>query len=150
MVLKTQWYYSDANLETGLMLLIGYGSYMAGTAAGLSGIVCVMFCAMVCGRYAVPHLSSGGLQASKTVYAVLASCMEQFVFVYIGVSLFMEPQEWHCVAFTVSGIMQHLAGCSGHANMCMPLTAFTCVSNVASKHSVLVVCYASDVLCWLV
>lgn len=84
------------------MLLVGYGSYMAGTAVGLSGIVCVMFCAMVAGGYAVPNLSPAGLSASKSVFAVLASCMEMFVFCYIGISLFMEPQEWHCVAFTVS------------------------------------------------
>jgi hypothetical protein len=63
-----------------------------------------MFCAMVCGAYCAPNLSPGGLQASKGVFAVLASCMETFVFVYIGVTLFMEPQEWHCVKFTVSEI----------------------------------------------
>jgi NhaP-type Na+/H+ or K+/H+ antiporter len=72
--------------------------------AGLSGIVSVVFCAMVCGAYCAPNLSPGGLQASRGVYAVLSSCMETFVFVYIGVTLFMEPQQWHCVKFTVSWI----------------------------------------------
>jgi sodium/hydrogen exchanger-like protein 6/7 len=155
-LLRSRWYHGEINLETGLMLLLGYASYMAGTAAGgcascsfcwvhelglllsmqlvligyrchpqlpphnqqtalyptcgccaagLSGIVSVMFCAMVCGAYCAPNLSPGGLQASKGVYAVLASCMETFVFVYIGVTLFMEPQGWHCVKFTVGGGM---------------------------------------------
>lgn len=100
-LLRSRWYHGETNLETGLMLLLGYASYMAGAAAGLSGIVSVMFCAMVCGVYCAPNLSPGGLQASRSVFAVLSGCMETFVFVYIGVTLFMEPQQWHCVKFTL-------------------------------------------------
>lgn len=100
-LLKTRWYHGNTHLETGLMLLYGYGSYMAGTAVGLSGIVCVMFCSMVAGGYAAPNLSPAGLSCCRSVYGVLASFMEVFVFCYIGISLFMEPQEWHSLGFTV-------------------------------------------------
>ncbi|KAF6263350.1 Cation/H+ exchanger [Scenedesmus sp. NREL 46B-D3] len=103
-LLRSRWYYGETNLETGLMLLLGYASYMAGAAAGLSGIVSVMFCAMVCRAYCAPNLSPGGLQAARSVFAVLSSCMETFVFVYIGVTLFMQPQEWHCVKFAAMSL----------------------------------------------
>jgi NhaP-type Na+/H+ or K+/H+ antiporter len=33
-LLRTRWYHGEVNLETGLMLLLGYASYMAGAAAG--------------------------------------------------------------------------------------------------------------------
>lgn len=63
---------------------------------------------MVCGVYCAPNLSPGGLQASRSVFAVLSGCMETFVFVYIGVTLFMEPQQWHCVKFTVGDMVQYV------------------------------------------
>jgi H+/Cl- antiporter ClcA len=33
-LLRSRWYHGEVNLETGLMLLLGYASYMAGAAAG--------------------------------------------------------------------------------------------------------------------
>jgi NhaP-type Na+/H+ or K+/H+ antiporter len=33
-LLRSRWYHGEVNLETALMLLLGYASYMAGAAAG--------------------------------------------------------------------------------------------------------------------
>jgi hypothetical protein len=58
-LLRSRWYHGEVNLETGLMLLLGYASYMAGAAAGgpAAGAVqlragctdaCVLLCSCCC------------------------------------------------------------------------------------------------------
>lgn len=44
-LLRSRWYHGETNLETGLMLLLGYASYMAGAAAGGPGLQELLSCA---------------------------------------------------------------------------------------------------------
>lgn len=47
LLLKTQFLFGDLVCEAGMILAVGYSSYLAADAAGLSGIVAIIFCAMV-------------------------------------------------------------------------------------------------------
>lgn len=47
LLLKTQFLFGDLVCEAGMVLAVGYSSYLAADAAGLSGIVSIIFCSMV-------------------------------------------------------------------------------------------------------
>jgi hypothetical protein len=61
----------------------------------------LFFCCQMMNHYVAPNLSSEGLYRARTFFKVLAAMMEMFVFIYIGIVLFLEPHDWKIWSFTV-------------------------------------------------
>lgn len=61
-------------------------------------------------RYARPNLSPKAESQARHIFKTLATMAETFVFVYIGVSVFIDEQHWHLIKFVVSNSSLSLPG----------------------------------------
>ena len=64
---------------------------------------------MVMAHYTVPNLSPETAVNSKFVFKVLATLAETFVFIYMGVAMFLEEEKWSMVPF----VLVAMVGCAG-------------------------------------
>ncbi|XP_063933802.1 sodium/hydrogen exchanger 9-like isoform X2 [Zophobas morio] len=94
--------YSDLSryplLETALLLLMSYSSFLLAETFSLSGIVGILFCGIGQAHYTSFNLSpQGDWQNQLSQFSELLNFMaENFVFVYLGISLFTFPgQLWN-------------------------------------------------------
>ena len=90
-------------------MIAPYAAYAAAESMSLSGIVAILFCGMVMAHYTVPNLSPETAVNSKVVFKVLATLAETFVFIYMGVAMFLEDEKWSMVPF----VLVALVGCAG-------------------------------------
>ncbi|KAJ1674636.1 monovalent cation:H+ antiporter, CPA1 (nhx1) [Spiromyces aspiralis] len=75
-------------LESSLLPLIAYSAYLASNTAEMSGIVSLLFCGATLRRYAYRSLSVRSQRTARYLFRILASMSENFIFVYLGISLF--------------------------------------------------------------
>ncbi|WFD30547.1 monovalent cation:H+ antiporter, CPA1 (nhx1) [Malassezia sp. CBS 17886] len=75
-------------LESCIVLLIAYTSYFFSNAVELSGIVSLLFCGITLKHYAYHSMSLRTQRTSKYIFHMLASLSENFIFIYLGLSLF--------------------------------------------------------------
>jgi len=75
-------------LETAILVLFAYSSYLAAEAVNMSGIVSVLFCGICMSQYAFSNLSDASQSLSVDVFSILALLTETLVFVYLGLALF--------------------------------------------------------------
>src|SRR5271154_1064890 len=89
-------------IETCLITLMAYGSYffsnalrMSGTSLSrdvghlcLIGIVSLLFCGITLKHYAYHNMSRRTRLGTKYIFQVLAQMSENFIFIYLGLSLF--------------------------------------------------------------
>ena len=80
------------HIEMALVMIAPYAAYAAAESMSLSGIVAILFCGMVMAHYTVPNLSPETAVNSKVVFKVLATLAETFVFIYMGVAMFLEDE----------------------------------------------------------
>mmetsp|Transcript_5070 Transcript_5070/g.20838 ORF Transcript_5070/g.20838 Transcript_5070/m.20838 type:complete len:648 (-) Transcript_5070:87-2030(-) len=97
------------HIEMALVMIAPYAAYAAAESMSLSGIVAILFCGMVMAHYTVPNLSPETAVNSKVVFKVLATLAETFVFIYMGVAMFLEDEKWSMVPF----VLVALVGCAG-------------------------------------
>ncbi|KAI8320868.1 hypothetical protein GQ54DRAFT_312296, partial [Martensiomyces pterosporus] len=71
-----------------LVLLLAYQSYLFSNAIELSGIVSLLFCAATMRQYAYRSLSTKSKRATRYLFHLLSGLAENFVFIYLGISLF--------------------------------------------------------------
>lgn len=137
LAVKSKYFRSDDTpLESILVVLFAYGSYMLADGLKLSGIVAILFsgmvrwgrhaaricnlpprccCCQVMAHYTRPSLSRVARDRTTSFVKTLATLAETFVFIYIGLSLFLEQQAWDrglTWAFLVRG------GGHGHTQAC--------------------------------
>ncbi|KAF5212170.1 putative endosomal/prevacuolar sodium/hydrogen exchanger [Clavispora lusitaniae] len=77
-------------IETCLVLLFAYQSYFFSNGAHMSGIVSLLFCGITLKHYAYFNMSRRTQIATKYVFQLLAQLSENFIFIYLGLSLFTE------------------------------------------------------------
>ncbi|CAN3377316.1 hypothetical protein DIURU_003434 [Diutina rugosa] len=79
-------------IETCLVLLFAYETYFFSTGAHMSGIVSLLFCGITLKHYAYYNMSRRTQIAIKYIFQLLAQLSENFIFIYLGLSLFTEDQ----------------------------------------------------------
>ncbi|WFD44528.1 monovalent cation:H+ antiporter, CPA1 (nhx1) [Malassezia psittaci] len=75
-------------LESCVVLLIAYTSYFFSNAVQMSGIVSLLFCGITLKHYAFYNMSIRTQRTTKYIFQTLASLSENFIFIYLGLSLF--------------------------------------------------------------
>ncbi|KAF4303558.1 sodium hydrogen exchanger [Botryosphaeria dothidea] len=79
-------------IESCLIILIAYLSYFFSNAIHMSGIVSLLFCGICLKHYAYHNMSRRTQLTTKFVFQVMAQLSENFIFIYLGLSLFTETE----------------------------------------------------------
>uniref|UniRef100_A0A3Q1GHP5 Solute carrier family 9 member A9 n=1 Tax=Acanthochromis polyacanthus TaxID=80966 RepID=A0A3Q1GHP5_9TELE len=74
-----------------IFFLLSWSSFLSAEAAGLSGIVAVLFCGLSQARYTVLNLSPEGKTRTKQLFEVFNFLGEIFIFGYMGYVLLASP-----------------------------------------------------------
>ncbi|KAJ3193087.1 monovalent cation:H+ antiporter, CPA1 (nhx1), partial [Irineochytrium annulatum] len=72
---------------------IGNSSYLLSNAIKLSGIVSLLFCGITLKHYAYDSMSVRSRRTTKYMFRVLSQLSENFIFIYLGVTLFTKTDE---------------------------------------------------------
>jgi sodium/hydrogen exchanger-like protein 6/7 len=81
------------SLEACLIIIQAYSSYMLSNAMQFSGIVSLLFCGIIMKHYANDNMSLTTKQTTKNMFRVLSQLSENFIFIYLGVTLFTKTQQ---------------------------------------------------------
>lgn len=79
-------------IESCLVLLLAYESYFFSNGCHMSGIVSLLFCGITLKHYAYYNMSRRTQVATKYTFQLLAQLSENFIFIYLGLSLFTEVE----------------------------------------------------------
>ncbi len=94
-----------AGLETALFILMSYSTFLAAEACELTGIVSVLFCGVFQAHYTYNNLSEESQTQTKEIFNLLNFLSENFIFVYIGISLFTNGQQQWEFSFILGSIL---------------------------------------------
>lgn len=75
-------------IESCVIVLIAYATYFFSQAIHMSGIVSLLFCGITLKHYAYFNMSRRTQLTTKYLFQVLAQLSENFIFIYLGLSLF--------------------------------------------------------------
>lgn len=100
-------------LETALFFVMSYTSFLAAEVANLSGIVALLFCGVTQQHYTYKNLSEHSRTRTIETFDLLNFLSENFIFSYIGLSLFTFTVHiwdfrfiaWSFLAITVGRIL---------------------------------------------
>ncbi|PWZ03680.1 sodium/hydrogen exchanger, partial [Testicularia cyperi] len=81
---------SYPQLESCLVALIAYTSYFFSNGVTMSGIVSLLFCGITLKHYAYHNMSRRTQRTTKYTFQTLANLSENFIFIYLGLSLFTQ------------------------------------------------------------
>ncbi|KIW71678.1 sodium/hydrogen exchanger 3, variant [Phialophora macrospora] len=77
-------------IESSLIVLIAYASYFFSNGVHMSGIVSLLFCGITLKHYAYYNMSRRTQLTTKFVFQITAQLSENFIFIYLGLTLFTE------------------------------------------------------------
>ncbi|GAV00572.1 hypothetical protein RvY_11399 [Ramazzottius varieornatus] len=97
-------------LETALFVLMSYSTFLIAEAAELTGIVAVLFCGIFQAHYTYNNLSKESQLHSKFSFELLSFLAENFIFSYIGVSMFTFPFHYWSVPFIMVAFLAVILG----------------------------------------
>lgn len=75
-------------IESCLVTLLAYTSYFFSNALTMSGIVSLLFCGITLKHYAYHNMSPRTQRTTRYMFGILAQLSENFIFIYLGLSLF--------------------------------------------------------------
>ncbi|KAJ8658149.1 sodium/hydrogen exchanger 3 [Lichtheimia ornata] len=90
LMLKHSELYRYPSIETCVIALMAYSSYLFSNGAQMSGIVTLLFSGITLKHYAYDNMSLRTKRATKYVFQVLSQLSENFIFIYLGVNLFTQ------------------------------------------------------------
>lgn len=96
-------------VEACLLVPVPVAAYMAAEGAGLSGIVSILFCGIVMARYTRQNLTKRTSDTSLAFFKIVARVSETFVFIYMGLSLFLGHQTFEMGSMWVLFVIAFLA-----------------------------------------
>ncbi len=117
-------------LETSLFSLMSYSSYLLAEISSMSGIVAVLFCGIFQAHYTFHNLSPTSQLRSKQLFEMLNFLSENFIFSYLGVTLFTYN---HHIFSTIFIFGSFVAIAIGRALNIYPLSCFI---NCGRKHKI--------------
>ena len=82
---------SFPSTEASIVCITTYATYLLANGLGWSGIVALLFCGLTLRHYAYDNLSLRGRRTTKYVFRLLAQLSENFIFIYLGLTLFTAP-----------------------------------------------------------
>lgn len=77
-------------IEACIVLLIAYASYFFSNGVKMSGIVSLLFCGITLKHYAYYNMSRRTQLTTKFIFQITAQLSENFIFIYLGLTLFTE------------------------------------------------------------
>uniref|UniRef100_A0A8C7XTF9 Sodium/hydrogen exchanger n=1 Tax=Oryzias sinensis TaxID=183150 RepID=A0A8C7XTF9_9TELE len=75
-------------LETALFFLMSWSTFLLAEACGFTGVVAVLFCGITQAHYTYNNLSAESTKRTKQLFEVLHFLAENFIFSYMGLTLF--------------------------------------------------------------
>ncbi|KAI0696095.1 Sodium/hydrogen exchanger family-domain-containing protein [Cytidiella melzeri] len=78
-------------IESCLVALSAYTCYFFSNGLSMSGIVSLLFCGITLKHYAYHTMSRRTQRTTKYIFSTLAQLSENFIFIYLGLSLFTSP-----------------------------------------------------------
>ncbi|KAI0168476.1 putative sodium/hydrogen exchanger 3 [Pestalotiopsis sp. NC0098] len=91
LILKFTYLRRYTQIESCLVVLISYATYfLAQALPKMSGIVSLLFCGITLKHYAYFNMSRRTQLSTKYLFQVLAQLSENFIFIYLGLSLFTD------------------------------------------------------------
>ncbi|KAH7927551.1 sodium/hydrogen exchanger [Leucogyrophana mollusca] len=76
------------SIESCLVALCAYTCYFFSNGLSMSGIVSLLFCGITLKHYAYHTMSHRTQRTTKYIFSTLAQLSENFIFIYLGLSLF--------------------------------------------------------------
>ncbi|KAK7863748.1 hypothetical protein R5R35_011151 [Gryllus longicercus] len=97
-------------LESALFVLMSYSTFLIAEASELTGVVAVLFCGICQAHYTYNNLSADSRSRTKKLFELLNFLAENFIFSYIGVSMFTFPKHRFDIGFIVIGFICAMLG----------------------------------------
>ncbi|KAL5520195.1 hypothetical protein ACEPAG_9408 [Sanghuangporus baumii] len=88
LILKHSYLAQFPKIESCLVALCAYTCYFFSNGLSMSGIVSLLFCGITLKHYAYHTMSRRTQRATKYIFSILAQLSENFIFIYLGLSLF--------------------------------------------------------------
>lgn len=88
LILKHSYLSQFPKIESCLVALCAYTCYFFSNGLSMSGIVSLLFCGITLKHYAYHIMSRRTQRATKYIFSILAQLSENFIFIYLGLSLF--------------------------------------------------------------
>lgn len=92
LMLKLTYVRRIPKIESCLVILIAYATYYFSHAVHMSGIVSLLFCGITLKHYAYFNMSRRTQLTTKYVFQIMSQLSENFIFIYLGLSLFTEAE----------------------------------------------------------
>lgn len=97
------------SLESCMIAVLAYFSYLLSNAFQISGIVSLLFCGMTMKHYCYPNMSLRTKRTTKYMFRVLSQLGENFVFIYLGINLFaIDGKYYFGLCFFTVVSLQHV------------------------------------------
>uniref|UniRef100_A0A8C1TDM2 Sodium/hydrogen exchanger n=1 Tax=Cyprinus carpio TaxID=7962 RepID=A0A8C1TDM2_CYPCA len=117
-------------LETALFFLMSWSTFLLAEACGFTGVVAVLFCGMTQAHYTFNNLSPESQERTKQLFELLNFLAENFIFSYMGLTLFTFKNHVFNPIFIVGAF---LAVFLGRAANIYPLSFLL---NLGRKHKI--------------